>query len=73
MPITLDEIVEETSHLPADVVDRIMMARHGGIAPNVESAWKTEIHRRVEEIRGGKVRGVPLEKSLARARKMLQR
>lgn len=77
MPITLDEIVEETRQLPVDIVielvDRIMLARHGGIEPGVETAWKTEIHRRVEEIKSGKVRGVPVEESLARARQILQR
>ena len=77
MPITLDEIVEETRQLPADtvveLVDRIMLARHGGIEPEVESAWKTEIQRRVEEIKSGKVRGIPVEESLARARKILKR
>ena len=74
--MTLDEIVEETTQLPADVVvelvDRIMLARHGGIEPGIESAWKTEIQRRIEEIKSGKVRGIPVEESLARARKILR-
>lgn len=74
MPMTLDQIVEETSHLPADVVaelvDRILLARHGGIDPDVEAAWKTEIDRRVKEIEEGKVEGIPLEESLARIRKI---
>jgi len=69
--MTLDEIVEETREMPAEVVaelvDRIMVARHGGIEPSVASAWKTEIDRRIEEIQSGKVKGVPLEESLARA------
>lgn len=75
MPMTLDEIVEETRQLPPDVVaelvDRIMLARHGGIEPEVEAAWKTEIHRRLQEIRSGQVQGVPVEESLARARKIV--
>jgi putative addiction module component (TIGR02574 family) len=74
VPITLDEIVEETRHLPpdavAELVDRIMAARHGVTDPDVEAAWKTEIHRRIDEIKSGKVQGVPLEESLARARKI---
>ena len=74
MPITLDEIVEETREMPAEVVaelvDRIMVARHGGIEPSVASAWKTETDRRIAEIESGKVKGVPLEESLARARKI---
>jgi putative addiction module component (TIGR02574 family) len=74
MPITLDQIVEETREMPpevvAELVDRIMVARHGGIEPGVEAAWKTEIDRRIAEIEAGKVEGVPLENSLARARKI---
>ena len=74
MPMTLDEIVDETRQLPPDVVaelvDRILLARHGGIEPDVEVAWRTEIHRRIDEIKSGKVQGIPVEESLARARKI---
>jgi putative addiction module component (TIGR02574 family) len=74
MPITLDQIVEETREMPAEVVaelvDRIMVARHGDIQPSVAESWKTEIDRRIAEIESGKVKGVPLEESLARARKI---
>ena len=75
MPMTLDQIVEETRQLPTDVVaelvDRILLARHGGIEPEVEAAWKTEIDRRIEEIETGKVQGIPAEESLARIRKLI--
>jgi putative addiction module component (TIGR02574 family) len=74
MPMKLDEIVEETRQLPADVVaelvDRILLERHGGIEPEVEEAWKGEIDRRIGEIEAGKVEGVPVEDSLARVRKI---
>lgn len=74
MAMTLDEIVEETRDLPpdalAELVDRILLARHGGIAPNHEAAWKTEISRRIQQIETGQVEGIPLEQSLARARKI---
>jgi len=77
VPLTLEQIVEETSQLPADVVaeliDRILLARHGGIDPGIEAAWKTEVHRRVEEIDSGKVQGIPAEESLARIRKIIGR
>jgi putative addiction module component (TIGR02574 family) len=74
MSLTLDEIVEETRQMPSDVVaelvDRIMLARHGGVDAKVESLWKKEIDRRIDEIRSGKVQGIPLEESLARARRI---
>ena len=72
--MTLEEIVEETRQMPVDVVaelvDRILAERHGGIRPDVESAWKREIHRRIEEIESGKVEGIPVDESLARIRKI---
>ena len=74
MPITLDQIVEETRDLPpetiAELIDRIMLARHGGVESTVSAAWKSEIDRRIEEIESGNVKGIPLEESLARARKI---
>lgn len=74
MPMTLDQIVEETSQLPSDVlaelIDRILLAQHGGIGPDVESAWRTEVGRRIQEIEAGKVEGISLEESLARMRKI---
>ena len=77
VPLTLEQIVEETSQLPADVVaeliDRILLARHGGIDPEIETAWKTEVRRRIEEIDTGKVQGIPAEESLARIRKIIGR
>jgi putative addiction module component (TIGR02574 family) len=75
MPMTLDQIVEETRQMPTDVVaeliDRILLARHGGIEPEVQAAWKTEIDRRMAEIQEGKVQGIPVEESLARIRKIV--
>jgi putative addiction module component (TIGR02574 family) len=77
MPISLDQIVEETRELPAETVaeliDRIMEARHGANNASIAAAWKTEIDRRIAEIESGQVKGVPLEESLARARKLARR
>lgn len=74
MPITLDQMVEETRELPpetvAELIDRILEAQHGGVDPSVATAWKSEIDRRIAEIETGKVVGVTLEESLARARKI---
>ena len=74
MPLTLDQIVEETRQMPdeviAELVDRILIARNGGVESSVDGAWKAEANRRLAEIESGQVKGVPLEESLARARRI---
>jgi hypothetical protein len=74
MPLTLDQIVEETRSMPgevvAELVDRFMAERHGGVEPSVASAGKPGTDRRIAEIETGKVKGVPLDESLAHARKI---
>ena len=74
MPITLDQIVEETRHMPPDVVaelvDRIIAARHGAPDSTVAAAWKKEIGNRIRDIEAGKVKGIPVDESLARIRKI---
>lgn len=54
----------------AELVDRIMATRHGSVDPTVAEAWKDEIDHRIAEIESGEVQGVPLEESVARARKI---
>lgn len=75
MALTLDQIVEEASQLPADVsaelVERILIARHGGMSSDIETAWITESRRRIAEISTGQVQGIPLEDSLVRAARAL--
>jgi hypothetical protein len=77
MPLTLDQIVEEAQQWPGDVVsdlvDRLLLAKHGGIDPATDAAWRSEAHRRLAELESGAVQGVPLEDSLAKARALLGR
>jgi putative addiction module component (TIGR02574 family) len=72
--MTWEQIVEETRHLPAavvaELVDRILLERHGEVEPDTEAAWNSELDRRIEEIETGKVQGIPVDESLARIRKM---
>jgi putative addiction module component (TIGR02574 family) len=73
VPITLEQIVEETRHWPpekvGELVGRLTEDLHAG-NPETEAAWKTEIDRRIEEIQTGKVQVIPIEESLARIRKI---
>ena len=77
MPMTMEQIVEETSQWPSDVVaelvDRIMLAKHGGMTPALDASWRLVITRRVEEIRSGKVQGIPGEVVSERIRKIVGR
>lgn len=73
MPMTLEQLVEESRQLPqdlrAELVERILLAAQGGIAPEVEHGWKQETRRRVADIQSGQARGIPLDEALAEARK----
>lgn len=72
MSVTLDQIVEEAQRWPEDavteLVDRLMVAKHGGLDSATDAAWRSEAHRRLAELESGQVQGVPLEETLAKAR-----
>lgn len=55
----------------AEFVDRVMLAKHGGMEPKAEASWRSEIRRRLEDLESGRVKGVPLEETLAKARAIL--
>jgi putative addiction module component (TIGR02574 family) len=77
MPMTLDQIVEEASHLPreqvAEVVYRLNSTLHTGVEPEIESAWKQETRRRLAELESGKVQAVPGEIVSSRIQKIVGR
>jgi hypothetical protein len=77
MALTLDQIVEEAQQWPddvvADLVDRLMLARHGVSDPALNPAWRSAVSRRVEEIRSGQVAGIPGEVVSARIRQIVGR
>ena len=73
MPITLEQIVEETRYWPPEKVRELVGRLTEDLRvsdPETEAAWQTEIARRVEEIQSGKAQGIPVEQSLARIRKI---
>ena len=77
MPMNVDQIVEETRQWPADavseLVDRIRLAKHGGLSPEIEAAWRPVIARGIAEIRSGHVQGVPGDVVSARIRQIVGR
>jgi len=76
VPLTLEQIVEETRHWPpekvGELVGRLTEDLHSS-DPETEAAWKAEIDRRIEEIQSGKVQGIPGEEVSARIRKIVGR
>jgi hypothetical protein len=77
MSLTLDQIVAEAQQWPgdvvADLVDRLMVAKHGGLDSEIDAAWRSEAHQRLAELESGQMQGVPLEETLAKARAILGR
>lgn len=77
MSLTLEQIVEETRKLPPEqlpeLIERITLAAHGPVDPQIEQAWTDTALRRLAEIESGKVMLVPGAEAMARARKIVGR
>ena len=69
--------MEETRQLPADtvaeLVDRIMLAKHGGLTPEREAAWADTAARRSAELDSGREKLVPGHEVSARIRRIVGR
>ena len=67
MPKTLAEVTRDAADLPAP--ERLKLARilldlsepETESLDDVQNAWDEEIERRLQELRSGKVKGVPLD------------
>lgn len=57
----------------ADLVDCIMLAKHGVYDPALSPAWRSTVGRHVEEIRAGKGEGIAGEVISARIRRLVGR
>ena len=76
VPITLEQIVEETRHWPpekvGEMVTRLTEELHAS-APDIEPAWKQEARRRLAEIESGSVQAVDGEQVSTRIRRIVGR
>ena len=76
VPMTLDQIVEETRHWPpekvGELVERLSEDLHAS-DPEIEAAWKQEARRRLAEIENGTVQAVDGEQVSARIRRIVGR
>lgn len=77
MPMTLEQIVEETLNLPpeqlSELIERITLAAHGPVDPKNEQAWTDTALRRLAEMENGKVKPIPGHITSARIRKIVGR
>ncbi len=71
--MTVDELVAETRDMSqdmrAELVERIILAAHGGVNAQMQEAWTTEVSRRINEIQKGQAKGIPLDEALTELRK----
>ncbi len=76
VPITLEQIVEETRHWPpekvGELVGRLTEDLHAS-DPENEAAWKEETRRRLAEIENGTVQPVDGNAVSARIRQIVGR
>ena len=76
VPMTLEQIVEETRHWPpekvGELVGRLTEDLHAS-DPATEAAWKQETRRRLAEIENGTVQPVDGEAVSARIRQIVGR
>lgn len=74
MSLTIDALAREAMELPAE--QREILARQlldsidPEMAPGIEAAWRDEIEQRVEEMKSGKVAGVPAAEVFERLRQI---
>jgi putative addiction module component (TIGR02574 family) len=73
--MTIEQVVQETRLWPdesvAELVDRIMLAKHGVDVPGLSPAWQKALAERVADIRNGKVEGVPGDDVARRIREII--
>jgi putative addiction module component (TIGR02574 family) len=80
VPLPVSEILEKalalTSHERGLLIDLLIytldIEPNGPAEEGVEAAWKKEIERRIEDVRSGRVKTIPGEQVLARARARLR-
>jgi len=75
MALTLDQLVEEARHLPAEqvaeLVDRLSQELHLGA--DIEESWKTEVRQRLADIETGRVQSISGPEVSAKVRKIVGR
>ena len=70
MPKTFEKITDEALSLPsekrAELANTLISSLEESVDADVEAAWEEEIEKRVNDIKSGKVSGVPAEEVFAK-------
>ena len=74
MPASIDFLEEQALQLPPEVrvqlADRLLASLNS--TAEVQETWTVEAERRLAELEGGSVAGLPVEESIARARSAIR-
>jgi putative addiction module component (TIGR02574 family) len=73
--MTVDQVLAETSCWPEEQIEKLfehlLVSNYRLPDPAVDAAWAEEIKRRIDDIESGREVGIPGEKVMARARKIV--
>lgn len=76
MSIPVEQIAEVALSLPSDaralLADRLVESLDPLADPDVRDSWAAEALRRLDEVRSGKVKTIPANEALTRARALLK-
>jgi len=67
-----DEALKLPARSKARLAQRLIASLEKVVDPEAESEWFTEVERRSAELAGGKVKGIPANKVLKKARTALR-
>ena len=75
MSMTVEQIVAEARQLPraqkSELFDLLLVESFAQPDPEIDAAWRVETRRRIAEIEGGKVQGIPGEQVMAELRQIV--
>jgi len=75
MSMTVEQIVAEARQLPraqkSELFDLLLVEAFSQPDPEIDAVWRVETRRRIAEIEGGEVQGIPGEQVMAELRKIV--
>ncbi len=75
MSMSIDQIVAEVRQLPkekkTELFDLLLVETFAQPDPEIDAAWRIETRRRIAEIEGGQVKGIPGEQVMAELRQIV--